>query len=145
MMMIVYDLTNLAASDVESTNLAKQCRFLECAYGTNFMDNILNDSDIPMRSLKQEIIKVDFSLTQKQAKDHQSQKYVRDIALNGGWMRVWDAALDQGPSGTITSLAILKLLCKTTFADRRCPVEYCAYVLPADSSLSDHFLMQLAY
>ena len=63
MMMIVYDLTNLAASDVESTNLAKQCRFLECAYGTNFMDNILNDSDIPMRSLKQEIIKVDFSLT----------------------------------------------------------------------------------
>ena len=55
-------------------------------------------------------------------------------------MRVWDAALDQGPSGTIASLAILKLLCKTTLADRRCPVENFVYVLPADSSLSEHFL-----
>jgi len=82
--MIFYNLTIFAASDVESINLAKQCRFLERAYGTNFTDNILNDSDVPMRSLKQEIIKVNFFLTLEQAKDHQSQKYVRDIALNGG-------------------------------------------------------------
>jgi len=93
-----------------------------------------------MRSLKQEIIKVDFSLTLEQAKDHQSQKYVRCIALNGRWMRVWDAALDQGPSGTIAPFAILKVLCKTTFADRRCPMENCAYVLLANSSLSESFL-----
>jgi len=35
----------------------------------------------------------------------------------------------------VTSLAILKLLCKITFAERRCPVENCAYVLPANSPL----------
>ena len=34
-----------------------------------------------------------------------------------------------------TSLAILKLLCKITFTDRRCPVENCAYVLPANFPL----------
>jgi len=60
----------------------------EHAYGTNFTDNVLSDSDLPVRSLKQEIIKVDFSFTLAKAKDHQSLKYVRDIALNGGWMRV---------------------------------------------------------
>ena len=87
--------TSLAASDVKSINLVKQCHFLEHAYGTNFTDNILSDSDLPVRSLKQEIIKVDFSFTLAKAKDHQSLKYVRDIALNGGWMRVWDVSLDR--------------------------------------------------
>ena len=44
--------TCLAASDVESINLVKQCHFLEWPYGTNFTDNILNDNDLSMRSLK---------------------------------------------------------------------------------------------
>jgi len=54
---------------------------------------------------------------------HSFSRNMWKILLNGRRMRVWDAALDQGPSGTIASLAILKLLCKTTFADRRCLVE----------------------
>ena len=88
--------TNLAASDVKSINLVKQCHFLEHACGTNFTDNVVSDSDLPVRSLKQEIIKVDFSFTLAKAQDHLSLKYVRDIALNGRWMRVWDAALKRG-------------------------------------------------
>jgi len=81
---------------VKSINLVKQCHFLEHAYGTNFTDNVLSDSNLPVRSLEQEIIKVDFSFTLVKAQDHQSLKYVRDIALNGGLMRVWDAALERG-------------------------------------------------
>ena len=49
-------------------------------------------------------------------------------------MKVWDAALDHGPVGIITSLSVLQLLCKTVFTDRKCPVDssnllYCDYLL----------------
>ena len=58
-------------------------------------------------------------------------------------MKFWDAALDNGPKGTVSaSLSILKLLCKTVFTDRTCPVELCDIVVPPDCTISDHFLAE---
>ena len=56
-------------------------------------------------------------------------------------MKFWDAALDNGPKGTISSLSIFKLLCKTIFTARTCPMELCDIVPPV-CTLSDHFLAE---
>ena len=54
-------------------------------------------------------------------------------------MKFWDAALDNSPKGTVS---VLKLLCKTVFTDRTCPVELCNFVIPLDCALCDHFLAE---
>ena len=115
--------TSLAASDVESICLIKQYRFLEHPYGSNFTDEILNNSGVSLRSLKERVVKVDYLHLISQAKVHPSQRHVLEVSTNIGWLRIWDNALDYGPSGTISSLSVLKLLCKTVFVDRACPVE----------------------
>ena len=60
-----------------------------------------------------------------QLNDHPSQSIVAQLlALWDGWkygMQPRTVAL----GGTVASLSVLKLLCKTVFADRKCPVEPC--------------------
>ena len=134
--------TSLAASDVESICLIKQCHFLEHPYGSNFTDEILNNSEVSLRSLKERILKVDHLHLISQTKVHPSQRHVLEAStkFNIGWLRIWDNALDYGASGTILSLSVLKLLCKTVFVDRTCPVENCDFVVPPDCALCEHFL-----
>jgi len=91
---------------------------------------------------KKQIIEVDRSYQLKQALNHPSQTLVAQVAMSVGWMKVWDEALDRGPTGTLASLSILKLLCKTMFADRKCPVELCNETIPSGHALNDHFLTQ---
>ena len=57
-------------------------------------------------------------------------------------MKLWDAALDNIPKGTISSLSILKVLCKTVFTDRICPRELYNFIFPLDCALCDHFLAE---
>ena len=59
-----------------------------------------------------------------------------------GWLKIWDTALDHGPTGTIAVLSILKLLSKTVFTDRKCNVEGCDFIIPPNSACHDHFLTQ---
>ena len=42
----------------------------------------------------------------------------------------WARVNDKGPKGTISSLSILKLLCKTVFTDQTCPMQLCDIVVP---------------
>ena len=58
------------------------------------------------------------------------------------WLKVWDEALDHGPTGTLASLSILKLLSKTVFIGRKCPVELCNETIPSGQVLNEHFLTQ---
>ena len=83
-----------------------------------------------MRSIKEDIITAVRLLLISEAKTHPSQLTVAEVASNMGWLKVWDAALDHGPSRTIAVLTILKLLCKTVFADRKCNVPECDFVIP---------------
>ena len=77
-----------------------------------------------------------------QLNDHPSQSIVAQLlALWDGWkygMQPRTVAL----GGTVASLSVLKLLCKTVFADRKCPVEPCNFVVPPDCALCEHFLAQ---
>ena len=132
----------LTYPDIESISLVKQCRLLELPYSSNFTSEILTNPTICMRSLKKRVIQIDRTLQLNQAKDHPSQSIVAQVVGSVGWMKVWDAALDRGPGGTVASLSVLKLLCKTVFADRKCPVEPCNIVVPPDCALCEHFLAQ---
>ena len=114
--------------------------FLEHRYGSNFTDKILNNSGVSLRSLKERVLKANHLHLISQAKVHTSQRHVLEVSTNIGWLRIWDNALDYGPSCTISSLSVLKLLCKTVFVDRACPVENCDFVVPPDCVLCEHFL-----
>ena len=133
---------SLSYSDVEALDLVKQCRLLELPYSTNFTSEVLSNSAGSLKGLKKRIIEVDRSYQLKQTLNHPSQKLVTRVAMAVGWLKVWDEALDRGPTGILASLSILKLLCKTVFADRKCPVELCSETIPSDHALNNHFLTQ---
>ena len=116
---------------LEINHLIEQCRLLELPYSPNFTSEILTNPIICMRSLKKRVVQIDCTLQL----NHPSQSIVAQVAGSVGWMKVWDAALDRGPGGTVASLSVLKLLCKTVFADRKCPVEPCNFVIPPDCAL----------
>ena len=96
----------LSYSDVEALDLVK------LPYSTNFTSEVLSNSAASLKGLKKRIIKVDHSYQLKQALNHPSQTLVTRVAMAVGWLKVWDEALDRGPTGTLASLSILKLLCK---------------------------------
>ncbi len=94
----------LSTTDVESITLVKQCCLLELpllAYEQNFTDTVLSTQDLPMRSLRNSIISADRSCTLQHAQNHPSQRYVLKVAQDSAWMKLWDAALDFGPEGTL--------------------------------------------
>ena len=78
--------------------------------------------------------------------------------LNGQWAnqkRKWiqkqDSMFSQNypqrfrsnPKGTaISSLSILKLLCKTVFTDQTRPMELCDFVIPPECAFCDYFLAE---
>ena len=132
----------LTFSNVESTLLINQCRQLEQPYTQKFTDEVLTNPDVVMRSLKKQIIRADHSLVLSEANTHPSQSIVAEVASHMGWLKVWDTALDHGPSGTNAVLSILKLLSKTVFADRKCNVEGCNFVVPPNDACYEHFLTQ---
>ena len=132
----------LTFPSIESTLLINQCRLLEQPYSQKFTDEVLTNPDVVMRSLKEQIIKADRSLLLSEAKIHPSQSIVAEVASNMGWLKVWDTALDHGPPGTITVLSVLKLQSKTVFADRKCNMEGCDFVIPPNVACYEHFLSQ---
>ena len=62
------------------------------------------------------------------------------------WLKVWDEAADwtvipQAPWPRF-EVSILKLLCKSVFVDRKCPVELFNETIPSVHAFEDHFLTQ---
>ena len=125
---------------IESSLFISQCHLLEKPFSRKFPEDVLTNPDMVMRSLKEDIIKADHSLLLSEAKTHPSQSTVAEVASNIGWLKVWDAALDHGSSGTIAVLSVLKLLCKTVFADRKCNVAECDFIVPLNTAYCEHHL-----
>ena len=125
----------LSTFNVESISHVKQCHFLELLYTSNFIDEILSNLVYSIKSPKKWVIEADHTFLLEQSKNHQFQKLITRVAESGGWMKFWDTALDNGPKGTISSLSILKLLCKTVFTGQICPVELCDFIVPLDCAL----------
>ena len=130
----------LAASDIDSISLIKQCRLLDQTLGLNFTETLLVDPSTSFRDLKRQIITADYTRTLNMSEQHVSLEYVLKVANGGSWMRFWDNALEYGPEGTKASLAILNILSKSVFSDRACPIDNCSFVVPRDTPLCDHLL-----
>ena len=88
---------SLAASDMESLLLVRQCRFLETALNSNFTTLILTSpGSVSLTSITKVIQQLDFSLLLSEAAPHPSQKFVHQIASSqeGSWPKLWDLALE---------------------------------------------------
>ena len=130
---------SLAASEVESIQLVRQCRFLESYYGTNFTSDILSaPMSFSAASLKKDIINLDYSRVLDEASSAPHLKYIVEVDTSQvcSWPKIWDLALDRGPSGTSCVLAVLKLLGLQSFAGN-CPFGSCELV---GDHLGAHFL-----
>ena len=90
---------SLAASDVESLFITRQCRFLESTFQSNFTSAVLTSSDdVSVHTLKKDILHLDLSHLLTDASTHPSQQYVKAIASSsdGSWLKMWDMALEGG-------------------------------------------------
>ncbi len=133
---------SLAASDVESIHLVWQCRLLDSSFETNFTSSIISSPyTSSISQVRKEILDLDFHQLLNEAVSHPSQRYVQTVAVspNSSWPKVWDAALERDPFGTICSLAMLRLLSFSTFSDGLCPVSDCLHQFETEP-LCVHFL-----
>ena len=80
--------------DVGSLCLVEECRELEEKFGTHFTERILsgNADQISRQDVKKVIGRLDrkkrIELCEKKA------PWIAEVAKNGGWLRLWDIALD---------------------------------------------------
>ena len=134
----------IAASDVHSLDLVKQCKFLASHFEPlqNLTEEILsnlNSNEPSVRSVREHILSADRTNVLSLSVGHPSLFYPLKIARNHGWVKLWDVALDHGLNGTRAGLAILKLLSLTVFSDRRCPVDDCEHIVPEGTPFYTHF------
>ena len=129
---------SLAASDVESIQLVRQCRFLESCHGSNLTTNILLDpTSFSTQTIKKHITHQDYLRLSKEASLLPHLKYIMDVASEEcSWLKVWDLALDRGPLSTSCVIALVKLLGLRAFSNN-CPFGSCE---PVTEHLGTHFL-----
>ena len=133
---------SLAASDVESLLITRQCRFLESTFKSNFTTTVLTSSEtISKHSLKKDIFQLDLSLLFADASTHPSQQYVHAVATShdGSWPKLWDIALERGVFGTTSMQSILRFLSLHVNSDGTCPVPNCSFHVGSESPC-EHFL-----
>ena len=93
----------LAAFEVESLHLVRQCHFLESPFQTNLTSTVLLTPDeTSSYQLKKEIINRDWLSLLSEAAFHPFQCHIQAVAANpdGSWPKVWDTALNKGAFGT---------------------------------------------
>ena len=129
---------SIAASDVTSMNIVKQCHFLDSIMESEFTDEVLNNPNLCLRDLKKRIIHADRILIEVESKVHPSLLYILCVAKENLWPKFWDVALENGCDGLKSSMALLTALSLTVFSDRQCPVSSCTYTVPQDSLLCEH-------
>ena len=133
---------SIAASDVMSMTIVKQCMFLEEKPSSNssFTNEVLTQSSVSIRDLKKRILSHDRSRTLQLSESHPSLHYPLIVVNQNMWVKFWDIALEHGVSSTKSALSALKLLSPTVFSDGICPVDECNYILPENSPLCTHFM-----
>ena len=132
---------SLAASNVEEILLVRQCRFLESCYGSNITTEIIsNPMSLSTSAVKRTIVDLDFVKLKSEIGAVPVMKHLLDVETNkaGSWLKVWDFALDYGPSGTSSALALLKLLCLKFFSNK-CPIKSCGQDI-GENLAGEHFI-----
>ena len=131
---------SISVNDIESMSIIRQCRFLESAYSSNLTSTVLNTDDLLPASINKTVLELDRSPILSDAEGHASQSYVLEVAKATAWPKFWDNALDCGPEGTKSALAILQTLCKTCYSDQICSAKNCYFEISKGSAPCNHFI-----
>ena len=132
---------SLAASDVKSLIIIRQCRFSNQPSILTSRQPYLHLQKTFPSSTKKEILQLDLSLLLSNAASHPSQKFVQAVAASqeGSWLKIWDLALERGVFGTTCTQAVLRALSLHSLSDNTCPVPNCSVTLGSESPCA-HFL-----
>lgn len=125
--------------DVESMSLVRECRELELRYSSNFTSAILCadglDGSTVIKHAQKSIIKKDQQLLLQKASRY---PFIIQIAKKVGWKRLWDEALDHGPSVIKSLKNLIRVITYPDHSSAMCPL--CDMQILEQPSLIDHVL-----
>ena len=109
---ICYRAFSAMVDNVEVLSLVKECRYLEERYRSDFTSQILNAtnftaSSYALKVAKDHIVKEDKIL---QLKKTSQFCHLNAIADSVGWRKLWDLALDHGPSGVKSVKNLVRII-----------------------------------
>ena len=110
--------------DVETLSLVRECRELEERYKSNFTSAILSAKESEdgldiIRNAQNIINKKDQSLLLLKASKYQ---FVHLIAECVGWKKLWDNALDHGPSVIKGMKNLVRVITYPDHSPKKCPL-----------------------
>ena len=120
---ICYRAFSAMVDNVEVLSLVKECRDLEERYRSDFTSQILNATDFTASSYalkvaEDHIVKEDKIL---QLKKTSQFCHLNAIADSVGWRKLWDLALDHGPSGVKSVKNLVRIISYPNHASTKCP------------------------
>ena len=121
---ICYLTFSAMADDVEALCLVRECRELEERYKSDFTSAILSAQESGdgleiIRNAQKIIKKKDRLLLLCKASKYQ---FVQQIADNVGWKKLWDNALDHGPSVSKGMKNLVRVITYPDHSPRKCPI-----------------------
>ena len=114
---ICYRAFSAMVDDVEALSFVKECRDLEERYGSDFTSQILILQLAHMYSRKQKTT----LLRKIKLKKASKFCHLNAIADSVGWRKLWDLALDHGPSGIKSVKNLVRIISYPNHATNKCP------------------------
>ena len=136
---ICYHTFSAMVDNVEALSLVRECRELEERYTSDFTSQILNieepgDGVEIVRKAQEYIIKKDQALLMAKVSDNYQHLY--KIAECVGWKKLWDQALDYGPSVIKSLKNLVRVIAYPNHAPSICPL--CDIAELDQISLAEH-------
>ena len=121
-----------------SITLVEQCQYLEEPYGCNFTESILQADGCKetLIDCKSKLMEKDVEYVKSLASAHESLHFVLNYKTS--WSKIWDIALDKGPTATNQALCTFKCLSRSLFGDRMCNL--CNVSIPDDITYVEHVM-----
>ena len=116
-------LTKLNCSDSSASplQLLEGCVFLESYLGLEGLTGKVESLEIGCRGVRRVICNRDRDELQSEALKHKSTILASKVATSTSWLKLWDVALDLGPSGTLAIQSLYREMTRPAFGPSPCP------------------------
>lgn len=134
---ISYRVFSAMVDNVEALSLVRECRELEERYKSDFASEILSANE-PADRL--EIIRNAQKFINKKDKCCKASKYqfIHKITECVGWKKLWDQALDHGPSVNKAMKNFVRVISYPDHSPSKCPL--CSATTLDEPSLAKHVI-----
>ena len=123
--------------DVESTCLVKECRELEEVLGTSFTEILMGGEMVGMKEVKKIVKEVDRKLLLSRCRG--KGPMIASVGEDGGWLRLWDEALNLGERHTKGLKNLSRVLSHHGRGSKSCPL--CDWT-PEEENVFEHILLR---